>query len=168
MASLLTHCVSEKRQSGGVILTVLALTLGKPAPPLHYRSADGRVVVIGPAAPGRQPLSRNKALIVNFWASWCGPCREELPRLERAALGKQVRVLALNFGESAGTAQAYLRREGLGKLPVGYVSASDPRLWPIPGLPSSFLLDPAGVVRRIQYGPLNEETLNSWLALNLK
>ena len=53
-------------------------------------------------------------------------------------------------------------------MPVGYVSAGDPQLWPIPGLPSSFLLDPAGVVRRIQYGPLNEATLNSWLALKLK
>ena len=77
-------------------------------------------------------------------------------------------MLALNFGESVGTAQAYLKREGLGRLPVGYVSAGDPQLWPIPGLPSSFLLDGAGVVRRVQYGPLNEATLNSWLALKFR
>ena len=63
---------------------------------------------------------------------------------------------------------AYLKREGLSGLSVGYVGAGDPQLWPIPGLPSSFLLDGAGVVRRVQYGPLNEATLNSWLGLNLK
>ena len=145
-----------------MILTVLALMLGGPAPPLHYRSADGKVAVL------TRPTSRTQPLIVNFWASWCGPCREELPRLERVAQGGRVRVLVLNFGESVGTAQAYLKREGLDKLPVGYVSAGDSQLWPIPGLPSSFLLDTAGVVRRVQYGPLNEATLNSWLALNLK
>ena len=77
-------------------------------------------------------------------------------------------MLALNFGESVGTVQAYLKREGLGRLPVGSVSAGDPQLWPIPGLPSSFLLDPAGVVRRVQYGPLNEATLNSWLGLKFR
>lgn len=164
MASLLTPSVSRKGHSGGVILSVLALTLmlGRSAPPLNYRTQDGKPAVV------HWPASKSQPLIVNFWASWCGPCREELPRLERAALGGRTRVLALNFGESAGTAQAYLGREGLGQLPVGYVSASDPQLWPIPGLPSSFLLDGAGVVRRVQYGPLNEATLNSWLGLNLK
>ena len=141
-----------------MLLAVVVLLPGKVAPPLRYRDAAGTV----------RPLPKGGPLIVNFWASWCGPCREELPRLERAALDGQVRVLALNFGESAGTAQAYLKREGLGKLPVGYVSASDPQVWPIRGLPSSFLLDTAGVVRRVQYGPLNEETLNAWLALKFR
>ena len=159
--------VSCQRQSERVILMMLALSLGKVAPPLNYRTQDGRVIALSQIAPSRS-APRSQPLIVNFWASWCGPCREELPRLERAALGGRVRVLALNFGEAAGTAQAYLKREGLSKLPVGYVSAGDPQLWPIPGLPSSFLLDTAGVVRRVQYGPLNEATLNSWLALNLK
>ena len=145
-------------------LSVLALSLmlGNSAPLLKYRAADGKETVLTRFASSTPPL------IVNFWASWCGPCREELPRLERAALGGRARVLALNFGESVGTAQAYLKREGLGRLPVGYVSAGDPQLWPIPGLPSSFLLDGTGVVRRVQYGPLNEATLNSWLALKFR
>ena len=140
----------------------LSLMLGNSAPLLKYRAADGKETVL------TRSVSSTPPLIVNFWASWCGPCREELPRLERAALGGRVGVLALNFGESVGTAQAYLKREGLGRLLVGHVNAGDPQVWPIPGLPSSFLLDGAGVVRRIQYGPLNEATLNSWLSLSFK
>ncbi|MGY2893788.1 TlpA family protein disulfide reductase [Deinococcus sp. UYEF24] len=141
-----------------MLLTVLALTLslGRSAPPLSYRDAAGQV----------RPLPTGKPIIVSFWASWCGPCREELPRLKRAA-GK-IGVLALNYGESVNTAQTFLKREGLSGLPVGYVGAADPRLWPIPGLPSSVLLDGTGTVRRVQYGPLNEATLHSWLALKLR
>jgi cytochrome c biogenesis protein CcmG, thiol:disulfide interchange protein DsbE len=139
-----------------VIVTLLALSLGTLAPPLQFRSAAGQP----------QSLRAGKPLIVSFWATWCGPCREELPRLLRAT-GK-IRVLALNYGESVGTAQGFLAREGLEKLPTGYVGAADSKLWPIPGVPTSVLLDAKGIVRRVQYGPLSEATLNRWVALNLK
>jgi cytochrome c biogenesis protein CcmG, thiol:disulfide interchange protein DsbE len=157
------RCQGSGPQSEGVIVTLLALHLSTPAlhlgtlaPPLRYRSASGQP----------QSLPTGRPLIISFWASWCSPCREELPRLLRAA-GK-IQVLALNYGESLATAQGFLRREGLGKLTVGYVGASDPNLWPIPGVPTSLLLDAKGMVRRVQYGPLGEATLNSWLALKLK
>ena len=145
-----------------MLSTLLALALplspGRAAPPLSYRTETGQL----------RPLPLGRPLIVSFWASWCAPCREELPRLKRAASGSVLQVLALNYGESAKTAGAFLNREGLGGLPVGSVGAADPRMWPIPGLPTSVLLDGRGVVRRLQYGPLNEATLNSWVALKLK
>lgn len=150
------------RHSKTMLLTLLALTLplspGRVAPPLSYRTETGQLKSL----PARRPL------IVSFWASWCAPCREELPRLKRAAGTGGLQVLALNYGESAKTVRAFLNREGLGGLPVGYVGAADPRMWPIPGLPTSVLLDGRGVVRRLQYGPLNEAILNSWVALKLK
>ena len=140
-----------------MLLTVLAVAMllpGRVAPPLRYRDAAGKAQSVQTGGP----------LIVSFWASWCGPCREELPRLKRAAAGGSVRVLALNYGESVSTARAYLKREGLSGLSVGYVGAADPQLWPIPGLPSSVLLSPTGTVQRVQYGPLSEATLAQWVS----
>ena len=138
------------------LLTVSSglLSPGHPAPPLRLRDAAGVV----------RALPTGRPLIVSFWASWCAPCREELPRLGRVA-GGPLGVLALNYGESVDTAQAFLKAQGLGGLSVGYLSAGDPALWPIPGLPSSVLLDRHGTVKRIQFGPLSEQTLNDWRAL---
>ena len=145
-------------------LGLLALSLaagvlapGRPVPLLNYRDAAGAT----------RHLPNGTAVIVSFWASWCGPCREELPRLQRAVTGGQVRVLALNFGETVNTAKAYLNREGLNRLPVGFVSPADPGLWPLPGLPSSLLIDRTGTVRRLQYGPLSEARLNEWIRWRL-
>ncbi|WP_425146304.1 TlpA family protein disulfide reductase [Deinococcus sp.] len=134
-----------------LLLLAALLTPGRAAPPLAYRTAAGQV----------RRLATGRPLIVSFWASWCGPCREELPRLKRAAA--KVSVLALNYGESPNTAQTFLKAEGLTGLPVGYVDAAAPKLWAIPGLPSSVLLDAGGRVVRLQYGPLSEATLNHWL-----
>ena len=143
------------RQNAAMLLALLAVLLpGHPAPALSYRTAGGQV----------QTLRGGRPVIVSFWASWCAPCREELPRLKRAASGS-VRVLALNYGESVGTAQRFLSGQELAGLPVGYVNAGDPKLWAIPGLPSSVLLDAGGKILRVQYGPLSEATLNRWQTL---
>src|SRR5467141_2437482 len=69
---------------------------GGSAPPLELQDLDG--------AAHRLADYRGKTVLVNFWATWCAPCREEMPsieRLRRTLDGKPFAVLAVNVGESA-------------------------------------------------------------------
>ncbi|WP_238534364.1 TlpA family protein disulfide reductase [Advenella kashmirensis] len=57
---------------------------------------------------------RNQKVVINLWATWCGPCRREMPMLEQAARqNPDVRFLFVNQGESAATIENYLRQEKL-------------------------------------------------------
>src|SRR5262245_54061326 len=68
-----------------------------------------------PAFPGLS-ANRGKVVLINFWASWCGPCQEELPELNRLAAaykGRKVKVLAINVDENRAAAQKLLGRLGI-------------------------------------------------------
>jgi thiol-disulfide isomerase/thioredoxin len=88
-------------------------------------------------------------VFLNFWATWCPPCREEMPAMQAlaGALEKQgLVVLAVNYEESAETAEAFVRETGL-TLPVlldgeGAVA----RRYRVTGLPASFFVDRRGAL----------------------
>ena len=91
-----------------------------------------------------------KVVLLDFWASWCGPCRQSFPLYEklRGELPQQqFAVLAINLDEMADAPSAFLAEH-----PVGYASLADPagevaRQFGLIGMPSSFIIDRDGVVR---------------------
>jgi thiol-disulfide isomerase/thioredoxin len=89
---------------------------------------------------------RGRYLLVNFWAVWCGPCRREMPSMQRlyeGLHGERFELLAIHVGPSLEQASDYAGKLGLG-FPIlidGEMALSD---WQVPGLPTSFLLDPQG------------------------
>jgi thiol-disulfide isomerase/thioredoxin len=101
---------------------------------------------------------RGQVVLVNFWATWCDPCREEMPsmqRLRQRLAGRPFAVLAVNHGESPARAGDFLKRARL-DLPVlldpGQETA---RAWRVRILPHSFLLGPDGRVRYSVIGELD-------------
>ena len=109
---------------------------------------------------------RGKVVLVNFWATWCEPCLEEMPSMqrlrERLSDGRFV-ILAVNYGESKEKAAEFLKR-----VPVDLQVLLDPgqqaaRAWKVRILPMSFLLDGQG---RVRYSVIGEIDWASQEAVN--
>lgn len=118
----------------------------------------------------RQELSLHEAaagrpLLVNLWASWCGPCRAEMPLLAAAAQRERgIGFLFVNQGESAEVVRAYLQRQGL-QLPEVLLDAQS-RLGPMvgsSGLPTTLFYDAQGRLLHAHLGVLNTAALQSRL-----
>ena len=98
---------------------------------------------------------RGKVVVLNFWATWCEPCRDELPSLERlqkARAGKPFEIVTVNFGEQPERIRAFLEREFV-ELPV--VLDRDKEAagrWKVGGLPMTFIVDAGGRVRYQVFG----------------
>ncbi|WP_405713593.1 MULTISPECIES: TlpA family protein disulfide reductase [unclassified Streptomyces] len=160
---------------------------GSPGTPEGYhRSKDGTLTIEGahrPAAPdftgadadGR-PVQLSdyagKTVVVNAWASWCGPCRKETPvlvRYHRKMEGQGVVVLGLNRDGSAGAARAFAR-----EFHMPYPSILDPggkQLFALPkgllstqGLPVTLVVDARGRVAATASGALSEGRLEDLVA----
>jgi protein SCO1/2 len=127
---------------------VLGLLGRAPVPDVH--APPGKLLGGGAAAVHRKLQSlRGRPVVINEWASWCPPCREELPLFAAAAArhGSRVSFLGLNVNDSAGSARRFLAAH-----PVGYPSYSDDggriagSLGRFVGLPTTVFLDASGRV----------------------
>ena len=126
----------------------LALPAGKPAPDFEFKSPAG--------VRGTLSSLRGKAVLVDFWASWCEPCKKELPllaTLARKLAPQGVEIILVNIDEVRANADAFLKSVKV-TLPIHF----DPdgkdvaaRYEP-PTMPTSFLVDAAGVIRHVNAG----------------
>ncbi|MDO8703547.1 MAG: TlpA disulfide reductase family protein [Sulfuricaulis sp.] len=92
---------------------------------------------------------RGQVVLLNFWATWCPPCRYEMPSMERAhrkVKGKNIAILAVNVGEDENTVFAFT-----GHYPVTFplpldIDGSVIQKYPVIGLPTTYVIDPRGNV----------------------
>lgn len=110
--------------------------------PFALRDADGR--------PFRRDSFRGRITVINFWASWCPPCVEEIPslnRLRQKMRGRPFELISINYAESPAHIRAFLQ-----KVAVDFPVLVDPdgRLtarWQVVAFPSTFVIGPDGTIR---------------------
>jgi len=123
---------------------------GSPTQPLALKDLNGRLHDLADY--------RGTVVLVNFWATWCQPCREELPSLARlrdAMRGRRFEVLTVNVAEGEPRVKGFLAEVPL-RLPVLLDRDGEAqRAWEVRGLPATFLLDREGVIRFWYLGELD-------------
>lgn len=140
---------------------------GAPAPGFALPTLDGDVVDLEDF--------RGAPLLLNFWATWCPPCREELPLFQQASeAAPGLQVFLINAGEERDRAARYFEANGLvlttavnpdGELPPGTEDTlSVARRYRVRGMPTTFFIDSAGVVRSVYVGEITPAVLSDRLA----
>lgn len=105
---------------------------------------------------------RGDWVLVNLWASWCVPCRQEAPVLDRFARGHRegdVRVLGIDVQDNSDDALAFLREYGVAYPQLRSVGDERSEAFGSTGVPENFLVDPRGRLAWIWRGPVNQELL---------
>ena len=149
---------------GGYLFLALALSVfalsvaaqqpkpwsGGPTPALALEDVRGR--------PVRLDDFRGKVVLVNFWATWCEPCRDEMPSLQRlrqTLAGRPFEVLAVNLAEPRSRVEAFLERMPF-DFPVLLDQSGDAsRSWRARILPVTFIVGPDGRIRYSHAGDLD-------------
>ena len=120
---------------------------GGATPPFELADLGGRKVDLAGL--------RGRVVLINYWATWCEPCREEMPAIERLRTkmkGRAFEVLAVNYGESEERVAAFAAKLIL-TMPIlldPYKNSVD--AWKVRGLPMTFLVDAGGRVRYWSFG----------------
>lgn len=128
--------------------------VGHRAPDFTLRSGEGKPVQLAQVLKG-------KAVFLNFWATWCPPCREEMPSMERVyrdykTRGLEILAVSIDAGDEAAVPARV--KAFMAGLTLTFPALLDPKMevvraYRLRGLPTTYLIDRTGVIRAAVVGP---------------
>ena len=148
------------RLGAGDTSRIPSALIGHPAPktdlpPLAGLDRDGKAV------PGLSNATFTGAVtLVNVWASWCVPCADEVPFLEKLAKDKRIQLVGINYKDSPENARRFLNRYGNPFVASGVDSNGRTSIdWGVYGVPENFLVGRDGTIVYKLIGPITAENL---------
>ena len=133
--------------------------IGHQAPDFTLRDLDGNLV--------RLSDLRGKAVFINFWATWCPPCRAEMSEIEavhQEYKDQGVVVLSVDVSEPESTVRQYIQQGGFSWTTVLDSTGEVARDYQIAAIPTSFFLDKEGIIRAVNIGAMTKRAVEAKLA----
>ena len=129
--------------------------VGAVAPEISLFSLDGETISLHGL--------RGQVVLINFWASWCGPCELEMPAIQARYNDGGFAVLAVDFNEPADQVQTFVD-----DLNLNFPILLDPggvvqELYRVRGYPTTFFVDADGIIRILHIGEMSGDTLDKYL-----
>lgn len=126
--------------------------VGQSAPAFEWVAPDGKRLALS---------TLGKPAVVNFWATWCEPCKEEMPLLDRAAAAHpEIAFLAVDMDEDGAKVRSFLDELGVSRMdPLLDVGLATSRRFGIASVPSTFFIDARGTIRHLQIGQVDADKL---------
>jgi peroxiredoxin len=131
--------------------------VGSPAPDFELELLDGQYTTLS--------NYRGQPVLLNFWATWCGPCEVEMPffQSQYEQHGSNFSILAINNAEQAHRVQQFVDRHALTFPVLLDQDASVQKLYQVRGYPTSLLVDAEGIIRVYHVGVMSEKQLSKYL-----
>ncbi len=126
---------------------------GNKAPDFTAELADGTTVTLSDL--------QGKPVILNFWATWCGPCVKEMPAFERLKeeFGDEIGIIAVNCGDDGDTVKDFIDKNGYTFPVVLDEDYAVSMLYPTNGIPYTVILDGEGTITHLSTGASDADTM---------
>lgn len=155
LAAMVFYAVYQGAKEGEVTAFT---TQGEPAPDFAGETLTEEKLVLSNELEGKT--------LINFWGTWCEPCKREMPALETAHTQykeKGFKVISINVGQSNFVTGQFVDQYNLTFPVMIDTDGSIKEAYRVHNLPASFLLDENGVIEQVHEGELTAEMLEGWV-----
>ena len=136
---------------------------GRPAPDFQLQSLDGETISLS----GLQ----GSPVVINFWATWCGPCRMEMPFIQQLFNDPEwseqgLVILAVNLGEPASAVREFMEANGLSFTVLLDTEREVMKIYNVSAIPTTYFIDKSGIIRDIKVGAFRNKADIDWRLMN--